>query len=262
MRTTPFPTTLITPLISLRPNLNCSILSIQVCSLSLLCVYAYLLSVYLAPASDDDGDALFLEPSTSKLKQKPVSGVAKPNVATSKIPVTKVLPTRASARGLVATKIRPTAASTSRATATSATRPTRPAATIRTATTTTRPATTSRPTTVTKPAVAARPVRSSATVKAISPRKQVGSRGAKSQVKPMKPLVPVQKPNTATGSSSTTRSGVVSRPLSSAATRKVGTTAGGLTGKKPVIPTLKEKEDDLILKFDVQGEIEEFQFDV
>ena len=55
---------------------------------------------------------------------------------------------------------------------------------------------------------------------------------------------------------------MVSRPPSSAATRKVGKTAGALAGKKPTGPTLKEKEDDLILKFDVQEEIEEFQFDV
>jgi len=77
----------------------------------------------------------------------------------------------------------------------------------------------------------------------------------------MKPLVPAQKPNTTSKSSSTTRGGVVSRPPSSATTRKVGTTAVTLVGKKPVGPTL-EKEDDLILRFDVQEEIEEFQFDV
>lgn len=77
----------------------------------------------------------------------------------------------------------------------------------------------------------------------------------------MKPLVPMQKLNTTSRSSSITRGGVVSRPPSSAATRKVGTTAGTLAGKKLTVPTL-EKEDDLILKFDVQEEIEEFQFDV
>jgi len=32
--------------------------------------------------------------------------------------------------------------------------------------------------------------------------------------------------------------------------------------KKPTGSASKEKEDDLILKFDIQEEIEEFQFDV
>ena len=75
----------------------------------------------------------------------------------------------------------------------------------------------------------------------------------------MKPLMPVQKSNSTAGSSSTTRGGVASRPPSSAA-KKAGITASVLTGKKLIGP--KEKEDELILKFDVQGEIEEFQFDV
>ena len=83
-----------------------------------------------------------------------------------------------------------------------------------------------------------------------------------SQVKPMKPLAPEQKKSTVMGNLST-RSGVVSRPPSSAAARKIGTTTNSvLAGKKPAGPTLKEGEDDLILKFDVQEEIEEFQFDV
>jgi len=77
----------------------------------------------------------------------------------------------------------------------------------------------------------------------------------------MKPLVPAQKPNTASGSSSTTKSGMVSKPPSSAA-RRVGVATSALTGKKATSPTLKEREDDLVLKFDVLGEIEEFQFDV
>jgi hypothetical protein len=77
----------------------------------------------------------------------------------------------------------------------------------------------------------------------------------------MKPLIPVQKANATTGSSSTARAGVISRPPFSAVTRKAGTTASTLAGKKLTGPALK-KEDDLILMFDVQGEIEEFQFDV
>jgi len=58
------------------------------------------------------------------------------------------------------------------------------------------------------------------------------------------------------------RSGVLSRPPSSATTRKAGTGSSTLVSKKPTSSTLKVEEDDLILKFDVQEEIEEFQFDV
>jgi hypothetical protein len=78
----------------------------------------------------------------------------------------------------------------------------------------------------------------------------------------MKPLVPVQK-STTTGSLSTARSGVVSKPPSSATTRKTEPTTSTVTGKKPICKRLKEMEDDLILKFDAQVIlIEEFQFDV
>jgi len=52
---------------------------------------------------------------------------------------------------------------------------------------------------------------------------------------------------------------MVSRPPSSATTRK---TTNTITGKKSTGTTLRGKEDDLILKFDVEVEIEEFQFDV
>ena len=54
---------------------------------------------------------------------------------------------------------------------------------------------------------------------------------------------------------------MASRPPS-ATTRKVGKTTGTLAGRKPADSTLKDEDDDLVLKFDVQGEIEEFQFDV
>ncbi|KAF9650952.1 hypothetical protein BDM02DRAFT_3184894 [Thelephora ganbajun] len=214
--------------------------------------------------SSEDGDELFLEPSTSKLKPKPTSGIAKSSAAPSKIPTRKAPPVTVSSQRPAAIRTRPTVTSTS-CTTTTTTRPTRSRTAIRiptATTTTTRPTATSRLTTVTKPPLTARAAKSSATAKAISPRKQIVSRATTSQVKPMKPLVPVQKLNTTAGSSSTVRSGVVSRPPSSATTRKVGITAGTFAGKKPTGPTFKEKEDDLILKFDVQGEIEEFQFDI
>jgi len=219
--------------------------------------------VDLAPSSGEDADDMFLEPSTSKWKPK---SSAKSNAIPSKIPKTKAQPTAAPPQRLPTTRTRPTAASTSRTTATSSNnRLTRSASATRTATTTaktttTRPTTIPRPTNITKPAVTARAVRSSATAKAISPRKQVMSRTATSQVKPMKHLVPARKPNTAAGSSLTAKSGVARPP--SGVTRKVGTTAGTFVGKKPTSPISKEKEDDLILKFDVQEEIDEFQFDV
>ena len=77
----------------------------------------------------------------------------------------------------------------------------------------------------------------------------------------MKPLVLAQKSNT-TGSSSTTRSGIVSRPPSSAMTRKAIPTVNIATGKKSTGTAFKEKEGELILEFDVEVEIEEFRFDV
>ena len=55
---------------------------------------------------------------------------------------------------------------------------------------------------------------------------------------------------------------MVSRPPSSATMRKVGTGTSTLASRKPTSSTLKPKENDLILKFDVHEEIEEFQFDV
>jgi len=212
------------------------------------------------PSSDDD-DNLFLGSSTSTLKPKSSSKTPKPSIVPSKIPVTKTLPVTQR----LATRTRPTTVSTSRPKTVSTTRATKPANTIRTVpaitTTKTRPTTASRPTNITKPALTARPVRSGANAKAISPRKQVVSRAATSLVRPMKSLVLVQKSNT-TGSSSTTRSAVASRPPSSATARKTGTIASTVTGKKPTRVTLKEKEDDLILKFDVEVEVEDFQFDV
>ncbi|KAF9783692.1 hypothetical protein BJ322DRAFT_873988 [Thelephora terrestris] len=214
----------------------------------------------LVPSSDEGGDNPFLGPPESKLKSKPASGTVKPSAASSKIPTKKPLTATTSSQRLIATKTRPIVASASRNKTTSTAKPSRPADTTRTATTS-RPPTASRSTAVMKPTLTARPVKSSATTKAISPRKQAVSRTAGSQVRPMKPLVPVQKSNN-TVSLSTTRSRVVSRPPSSATTRKVGTTASALVGKKPTGATSKGKEDELILKFDVQDEIEEFQFDV
>lgn len=258
MRTTPFSTTFITSLISLRLSSNCSIQSTQVGTLALPRDHACLPLVSSVPSSEDDDD-LFLEPSTSRLKPKSASKTVKSGVVPSKIPVTKTLPVTAPSQRLATTRTRPTVVSTSHTT-----RPAQSTNIIRTAqattTTNTRKTTASRPTNITKPALTARPVRSSATVKAISPRKQVGSRTTTSRVQPMRPLVPVQKSNT-TGSSSTTRSGVLSRLPPSATTKKVGTTASIVTGKKPTGSVLK-KDGDLILKFDVEVEIEEFQFDV
>lgn len=220
--------------------------------------------VFIVPSTKGD-DNLFLEPSTSMLKPKSASRTVKSGVVPSKIPVTKTLPATVPSQRFPTTRTRPTIVSTSRTGTTSATRSAHSANATRTVPTTTitktRQTTASRLTNVTKPALIARPVRSSATTKAISPRKQAIPRATTSRVQPMKPLVLAQKSNT-TGSSSTTRSGIVSRPPSSAMTRKAISTVNIATGKKFTGTAFKEKEGELILEFDVEVEIEEFRFDV
>jgi hypothetical protein len=260
MRRIPSPTTSNTSLISPRPNLNCSIPLIQVCRLAFLHIFIFSPPVQLAPPPEEGGDDPFLEPSTSKWKPKPNSKTAKSAAVPSKIPMAKG-PSVSTSQRLASAKIRLTVAPTSRTKITSTTRPIQ-SATRTTTGTMNRPITVPRSASVTKPSLTTRPVKSSATARAISPRKQVVPRTATSRVQPMKPLIPVQKPNATTGSSSTARAGVISRPPFGAATRKAGTPTSTFAGKKPVGPALKEKEDVLILKFDVQGEVEEFQFNV
>lgn len=205
---------------------------------------------------EEDGDNPFIEPSTSKLKPKSASTAVKHKAPPTTIPAAKSLYAPASHR-VAAPRTRPTATSISRLKSVT-TKQTQTTTTTRT-TITSRPTVTARPTTVTKPALTARPVKSSATAKAISPRKQVASRTTTSRVQPMKPLVPAPK---SAASSSTTRSGLPSRPPSSATTRKVGTAPNTLTGKKPAGSSSKGEDDELVLKFDVQDEVEEFQFDM
>lgn len=212
------------------------------------------------PLSDEGGDNPFLESTTSKSKLQSASGTTKSSVATSRIPTTR-LPVKASSQKPAVPKTRPTIPSTSRTKTTLTAKPSQSAAAVRTTTTATRPSTAVRSTIGTKPALTARPVKSSATTKAISPRKQLASRVVTSRVQPMKPLVPLQKTNTTTGSSSTTRIGLPTRPPSSASTRKAGTTTSTLAGKKPTGATSKE-EDELVLKFDTQEEVEDFLLEV
>lgn len=260
MRKTPISTTSIMSSTSHRLNSSCSTPSTQVRILALSCAFIHSPPVYSVPLSDQGGDNPFLESSTSKSKLQSTSGTARSGIATSRIPTTR-LPVKASSQKLAVPKTRPTISSTSRTKTTLTAKPSQSASAVRTTTTATRPSTAVRSITVTKPALTARPVKSSATTKAISPRKQVASRVVTSRVKPMQPLIPLQKANTTTGTSSTTRIGLPSRPPSSATTRKAVTTTGTLAGKNPVGTTPKE-EDELILNFDIQEEVEDFQFDV